>query len=109
MFRNQSIQSNITAFNGNSFGRLNGFGMYSSSGIVYHYEMDWYKGVFILNDQWSFISFKVFTYPLYMISTGNSLFMTGRDNVWKLDQDLNILINYEPNGSDPHYRGISYK
>ena len=33
--------------------------------------------------------------------------MTGRDNVWKLDQDLNILIQYNSR-INPHYRGISY-
>ena len=34
--------------------------------------------------------------------------MTGNLNVWKLDQDLNILINYNPTGGTPLYRGISY-
>ena len=33
--------------------------------------------------------------------------MTGDKNVWKLDKDLNILINYNPGGI-PYYRGISY-
>ena len=33
--------------------------------------------------------------------------MTGSSNVWKLDQDLNILINHNHGGS-PSYRGISY-
>jgi len=45
-----------------------------------------------------------------MISINNSLYMTGDLNVWKVDQDLNILINYQnPTfNSDPWYRGISY-
>ena len=34
--------------------------------------------------------------------------MTGNLNVWKLDQDLNILINYNPTGGTPLYRGINY-
>ena len=43
-----------------------------------------------------------------MIKIGNSLYMTGwPNNIWKLDQDLNILINYNPGGT-PYYRGISY-
>ena len=69
--------------------------MYSSSGTVYYYVMD--SGadkVFSLNDEWKFISLKVFTEPMYMINFGNNLYMTGFYNVWKLDQDLNILINY---------------
>ena len=63
--------------------------------------------MFILNDQWSFISAKVFNNPAYMISTENNLYMTGEFNVWKVDKDLNILIEYYPGGY-PYYRGISY-
>ena len=37
----------------------------------------------------------------------NSFYMTGSCNVWKLDQDLNILIKYNPGGY-PGYLGISY-
>ena len=34
--------------------------------------------------------------------------MTGFGNVWKLVQDLNILINYKPTDGSPGYNGISY-
>ena len=47
-----------------------------------------------LNDNWSFVSFKEFRMPMFMISVENSLYMTGTKNVWKLDKDLNILIQY---------------
>ena len=51
MFNNSSIQSNITQLNGNSFGLLVGFGMYSLSGTVYYYVMDWIANkVFIFKD-----------------------------------------------------------
>ena len=35
--------------------------------------------------------------------------MAGNYNVWKVDQDLNILINYNynPTGVYPNHRGIS--
>ena len=70
-FSNLSIQSTFTALNGNSFGGLIGFGMYSSSGTVYYYVMHPSRtGIIILNDQWSFISFKVFSFPTYMINIG---------------------------------------
>ena len=36
-----------------------------------------------------------------------TLYLTGTYNVWKVDQDLNILINYNPGGTSPLYRGIS--
>ena len=107
MFNNPSIQSNITAFNGNSFVDLLGFGMYSSSGTVYYYFMDLSANkVFILNDQWSFITFKAFNCPACMIYINNNLYMTGNNNVWKLEQDLNILINYKP--GDPYYPQYLY-
>jgi len=37
----------------------------------------------------------------------NSFYMAGSCNVWKVDQDLNILIKYNPGGY-PGYLGISY-
>ena len=108
LFSNPTIQSTFNQFNGNSFGSLRGFGMYSYLNTTYYYVMDWgVNKVYILNDEWSFISFHIFSYPTYMISIGNSLYMTGWYNVWKVDQDLNILINYNPGGG-PAYPGISY-
>ena len=70
--------------------------------------MDYGTGeVYILDDEWKFISSKYFDSSNYMISIDNSLYMTGSDNVWKVDKDLKILVNYNP-GGDPIYRGISY-
>ena len=107
MFCNPTIQSTIHELDGNLFVDLCGFGIYSSPDAVYYYLMD--RGaneVYILNDEWKFIKSIYFTYPAYMISIGNSLYMTGFYNVWKVDQDLNILINYNP-GATPAYCGIS--
>ena len=82
MFTNSSIQSTINELNGTSFGVLFGFGMYSSFNTVYFYVMDYYTGkVYILNDEWKFISFKIFTRTAYMISIDSSLYMTGDFNV----------------------------
>ena len=90
------IQSTFTSFDWTSFDWLVGLGMYSSSGTVYYYH-------------WWFISFERFNSPYKMISIGNSIYMTGDYNVWKLDQDLNILINYYGSSDNsPGYRGISY-
>ena len=109
MFSNSSIQSTIEGFNGDSFSYLVGFGMYSSSNTTYYYVMDYGASkIYILNDEWSFISAKTFTNPQYMINIGNSLYMTGWPySVWKLDKNLNILIKYNHAGY-PLYRGISY-
>ena len=107
VFSNPTIQSTINQFNGEKFGYLSGFGMYSSTNTTFYYVMDLFNEVFILNDEWKFISSKYFSRPINMITIGNSLYMTGHENVWKVDQDLNILINYNP-GGDPNYLGLSY-
>ena len=108
MFNNPSIQSTILKFNGNQFSWLSGFGIYSSLNTSYYYAMDWDANeLFILNDEWKLLSSKSFTHPAYMISINNSLYITGTHNVSKVDQDLNILIKYNPGGI-PNYGGISY-
>ena len=109
MFNNPTIQLNITQLNGSLFGDLNGFAMYSSPNTTYYYVMDKvdYK-VYILNNEWEYVSFKSFSDPQSMIAIGQSLYMIGSFNAWKVDQDLNILINYDPVGDPAYYRGISY-
>ena len=83
--------------------------MYSSSNTVNYYVMNsGANKVYILNNEWKFISFKTFTDPQSMISIGNCLYVNGDENVWKLDQDLNVLINYNKTGGNPGYHGISY-
>ena len=105
MFINPNIQSTINKFNGNSFTYLKSFGM--SPNTTYYYAIDSFAYVYILNDDWSFITFKTFYSPTYMTKIQNSLYMIGFLNVWKIDQDLNILINHNPGGT-PIYYGISY-
>ena len=107
MFNNPSIQSTFNQFNGNYFESIVGFGMLSSYNTTLYYLMDYPSKVHILNDEWKFISAKNFRSPHYMINIGNILYMTGWRNVWKLDQDLNILIEYN-RGGNPAYHGISY-
>ena len=96
MFGNSTIQSNITQFNGISFTNLIGFGMMNSSFNSSYYIMDWgAHQVYILNDNWSFVSLKAFPFfPVYMITVENSLYMSGHSNLWKLDKNLNTLISW---------------
>ena len=70
--------------------------------------MDWSANkVYTLNYNWILVSIKPFTLPEYMITVENSLYMTGDLNIWKLDQDLNVLIEYIAN-NNPSYRGLCY-
>ena len=93
VYSNPTVQSTFNQLNGNSFGHLMGFGIYSSSNTIFYYAMDFNDGkVYILNDEWKFISSKSFTNPYNMISIGNSLYMTGWGKIWKVDKDLNIVV-----------------
>ena len=108
LFGNSAIQSNITQFNGTSFINLFDFGMMYSSCNTSYYIMDHgVNKVYILNDNWSFVSFKTFTLPAYLIAVENSLYLTGNLNLWKLDLNLNVLIQYNAN-SFPLYRGLYF-
>ena len=82
-----SIIQQFNQFIGNNFGDLVGFMMHSSPNATYYYVLEWSNMVYILNDQWSFISYKMFTGLYNMISIGKSLYITGSYNAWKVDQD----------------------
>ena len=101
VFLNTSLHLTILSFIGHNFTKIHGFGMYSSCNATY-YVMDYGANkVYILNDDWLFISFKSFTQPAFMITVGSCLYMTGASNIWKLDKDLNVLNQITGN-----YRGI---
>ena len=92
LFGNLTIQSTFTELNGTSFSWLISFGMYLSYKISY-YAIDFVENkVYILNDKWSFVSSKTFAYPVQMITIGTSLYMSGDSNIWKLDDNLNVLF-----------------
>ena len=89
MFVNSTIQSTFNQFkNRGSFVWLVGFEIMNS--LLYVIDHTGYK-VFILDDNWSYISSKSFNGPpFYMIKAENSLYMTGQNNIWKLDKDLKL-------------------
>ena len=107
VFNYSTVTSTITTFNGTNFSWLLGFGFYSSCNTLY-YVMDNSGGkVLIFNDDWSYVSYKTFPSPAYMITTDSSLLMTGGSNIWKLDKDLNILLQHNASDS-PGFRCIYY-
>ena len=73
----------------------------------YYYVSDYGSNtIYILNESGSYVSSKTFSKPVYLTTFGSNLYATGNANIWKLDQNLNILIQYNATGSDPVYRGI---
>jgi hypothetical protein len=83
-----------------------GSAMFTPSNSYYYVSSNALNKIFILNESWSYVSSKVFPSPAYFSTIGNSLYATGNINIWKLDPNLNILIQFNATGTSPNYRGI---
>jgi len=85
-----------------------GFGMSSLNPIQY-YVTHYAEGkIFVFDENWNYVSNKSsFPYVTYMIPVGNYFYITGNDNIWKTDQQLNVSIRYNSTGSY-YYRGLYY-
>ena len=83
-----------------------GFGMSSSIPIQYYVSFWFQSKIFIFNENWSYASNKsAFNYAAYMVLINNYFYITGEYNIWKTDQQLNILRQYNSTGS-MGYRGL---
>jgi hypothetical protein len=71
-----------------------------------YYVVDYNYGVFLLNDNYDYLTKKTFSKPNYIVNVNSSLYITGDVNIWKTDKYLNILITYSSSG--PKYQGILY-
>jgi hypothetical protein len=84
-----------------------GFGMSSSNPIQYYVTEYWQGKIFVFDENWNYVSNRSsFPYVYYMIPGGNYFYITGNDNIWKTDQQLNVSIRYNSTGSSPLYRGL---
>ena len=108
LFSNLTLQLTFNQIYSTNLTVASAFAMLNSSNL-YYYVSDWSLGkIFILNESWSYVSSKTFSSPGYFTTIGTSLYATGEKNIWKLDQYLNILIQYNVTGTTPSYRGIYY-
>ncbi len=110
VFNNFTLKSTLTSLSGTAFGNLFGFGMIVSNNTRYYISDTVYyetQYINILNDQWQFINFVNFNNPTYMITLGNSLFISGSNNIWKTDLNLKVLGQYNRT-DNPYYQGIFY-
>ncbi len=97
MFRYPTVRYNITAINGMNFNRLMGFGFSSLFNASYYVADIVASKVHIFNDDWSYVSYKTFTRPTYMITIDRSIYMTGDINTLKvflLSKKGKVLTNY---------------
>jgi DNA-binding beta-propeller fold protein YncE len=108
LFSYWSSRLNLIKFNGLNFSSAFGFAMFSPSNSYYYVSDMGLDKIFILNESWSYVSFKNFNNPGYFTTIGNSLYVTGKTNIWKLDENLNIFIQYNATGTAPDYRGIYF-
>ncbi len=91
------------------FGGYIGFGMSSSNPIQYYFTHYNLGEIFVFDEDWNYVSSKSsFPNVLYMIPVGNYFYITGNSNIWKTDQQLNVLIQYNSTGSSSFYRGLYY-
>jgi hypothetical protein len=87
-----------TSLNGNTFSALQGFGMMVDFNTSY-YIMDETKNlIFLLNDNYDYVTIKTFSRPNYMVTINSSLYITGSINVWKTDKYLNVLFTHTESG-----------
>jgi hypothetical protein len=63
--------------------------------------------VFLLNDNYGYITKKPFSNPSYIVNVNSSLYITGDSNIWKTDKHLNILTTYTST-TIANYRGIFF-
>jgi hypothetical protein len=100
------LKNFITSLNGNSFSWLHGFGMmvdFNTSYYVADFPAD---RIYLLNDNYEYVTHKIFSSPAYMVTINSSLYITGFSSIWKTDKYLNVLQTYTSNGAE--YRGIYF-
>ncbi len=62
--------------------------------------------IYLLNDNYGYVTEKTFSKPNYIFNANSSLYITGDSNIWKTDKYLNILKTFT--SSFAKYRGILY-
>ncbi len=92
--------------NGNSFTQLQDFGIMVDISTPYYITDRFGTHIYILNDNFDFLSMKTFSMSNYMVTINSSIYLTGTFNIWKTDNYLNILITLSD--SNAFYNGIYF-
>jgi hypothetical protein len=80
-----------TSLNGNILSGLQGFGMMVDFNTSYYIMDESNNIIFLLNDNYDYVTMKTFSNPNYMVTINSSIYLTGTNNIWKTDKYLNIL------------------
>jgi hypothetical protein len=84
-----------------------GFGMMVDLNVTYYVADFSGNTIYILNDEWKYLTSKSFPNPAYMVTIDNNLYIICNSYLYKTDKYLNKLDTYQPSSS-PSYRGIYY-
>ena len=82
----------------------------SNSNPVQYFVANYNLGkIFVFDEDWNQLSEKSsFPFVFYMIQVGNFFYITGSQNLWKTNEQLNVLFQYNSTGSIPGYSGLYY-
>jgi hypothetical protein len=106
VFQNYKLNRSITVSGFNA--DFKGFAIKRSNPIQYYVTSFTTSQIFVFNENWNYVLNKTFNSVSisYMISVGNTFYITADSNVWKLDERLNVLIRHSD--STATYAGLCY-
>ena len=99
LFRNWTLRFSFNQINSIHLTQAYGFTMFTSSNSYYYVSE---------HNYWWYVSSNTFSFPAYLTSIGSSHYATRDAHVWKLDQNMNNLIQYNTSGTGPCYREIHF-
>ena len=80
--------------------------MLTSLNTTYYYISDYIAfKIYMFDDNWTFIASKSYNSPLYMITVDSNLYISSDTNVYKTDEILNLVSQYNASGL-VYYRGL---
>ena len=106
IFKNVSKKSFFNSYSGHNFSYLVGFGKLIDTNSTYYIADISESRVIMFDENWNYLINKTFSSPAYIFTINSTLYISGDNNVFKTDKDLNILKQFNANGLG--YRGIEF-
>jgi hypothetical protein len=100
------MKSKITTLDGNSFNTF-GFGM-NFTKTSYYILNSFDDRIYILNDEYQFLSQISWSVPTKMITIGYSVYIAGYNYIFKTDTDLKVLLQFKDFHYGPRYHDRYY-
>jgi hypothetical protein len=80
--------------------------MLASNQTLFYVSNKYYETIFVFDENWEYIFNRSSFFGIaHVFSITNYLYLTGDSNIWKTDEQLNILIQYNAIGTHG-YRGL---